>query len=100
MCLKLWMLGALGAALPACGGEAPADETRELGTAHQALTGSKLTTTLLAAPGWNQPANLLDGKTTTKSTNGAATASIELSLNAQYTLTTVRVAEDNAGAQN
>lgn len=95
---KCWKVGALGLLLAGCSGEAMGDI--EIGTAQQALTGSKLAVTLFAAPGWNQPSRLLDGSTSTKSTHGSATASIELSLNAQYTLTAVRVAEDNAGSQN
>lgn len=89
-----------GAALGGCGIEAGADAEENLGNTEQALSGSKIATTLVAAPGWATPANLLDGSTATKSTNGAATASIELSLGGNYTLTGVRVAEDNAGAQN
>jgi hypothetical protein len=97
-CWKVGMVGALGVLLAACSGEAQGDF--EIATTQQALTGNKLAVTLLAAPGWNQPSRLLDGSTSTKSTHGSATASIELSLDAQYTLTTVRVAEDNAGSQN
>jgi hypothetical protein len=89
----------------ACVGEVPDAETSgdpsaAVESVRGALTGNKLPTTLIAAPGWATPGNLLDGSTATKSTNAAKTASIELSLAASFQLTAVRVAEDNAGAQN
>lgn len=90
----------VGVSALACSGADVANESEALGSSQQALTGSKLATTLIAAPGWNQPANLLDSNTSTKSTHASTTASLELQLNGTYTLTGVRVAEDNAGAQN
>jgi hypothetical protein len=90
--LPVLVLAAGSAALPACGDLAPPPDQV---TVSQALTGTKLATTLLSAPGWTNPANLLDGNTTTKSTNTAATASIELALSGSHQITTVRVAEDN-----
>jgi hypothetical protein len=85
--------------LSACGADSSAD-ANALGTLEQALTGSKLATTLLAAPGWSQATRLLDGSTSTKSTSTARTAYLELQLDGEYTLTKVRVAEDNAGSQH
>lgn len=98
--IPLSVLTITSASLLGCSLDAATAGDESVGVTQEALSGSKIATTLVNGAGWATPASLLDGSTATKSTNAAKTASIELSLNGSYTLTGVRVAEDNAGAQN